>query len=95
MTEKEFKTKVIGKKLGETTSLISETFSDESRPYFCVRSKDGKYFPLNLYSLCGYPKGWDELQITSLIEEFVNEDKNTKKRYLVAVIDKTYTEVCK
>ena len=93
MTEEEFKAKVIGKKIGETPSFISETFSDESMPYFCVRSKDGEDFPLNLYSLCGYPKEWDELQISSLVEEFVNEDKNTKKRCLVVIVDKTYAEV--
>ena len=74
-------------------SFISETFSDETMPYFCVRSKDGKSFPLKLYLLCGFPKEWDELQIISLVEEFINEDKNTKKRCLVLIVDKTYTEV--
>ena len=68
MTEEEFNSGVIGKKIGEAQSFISETFSDETMPYFSVRSKDGKNFPMQLYLLCGFPKEWDELQIISLVE---------------------------
>lgn len=95
MTEIEFKEKVIGKKLGETDDLIKETFSEEDRPLFCVRSKDSKDFSLLLFEICGFPNNWNDLIITSIEEEYVNTDLNTKKRCLTAVVDKNFSEVCK
>ena len=80
------------KTLRESDELIEKIFGD-NKPFFKVRSSDGKDFLLLLYSVCGYPNNWNDLIITDVVEEWVNSDNITKELCLIAIINKTYNEV--
>lgn len=85
---------LIGKKFSETDDIIPTLFPNENdMPDFMARSSDGKDFMLGWFNVIGFPKGWNDLVITDIIEEWSDVGYTSKKLTLIAIVDKTYDEV--
>lgn len=83
---------LINRTLKDASCILKEMFQDNI-PDCAVKSSDGKDFPMLLYSISSFPKGWNDLVITEVIEEWNKVDEVTQKLCLTAIVNKTYDEV--
>ena len=80
---------LINRTLKDASSVLEEMFQGNI-PDCAVKSSDGKDFPMLLYSISSFPKGWNDLVITEVIETW---NKVTQKLSLTAIVNRTYDEV--
>ena len=83
---------LINRTLKDASSILEEMFQG-NLPDCAVKSSDGKDFPMLLYSITSFPKGWDDLVITEVSETWNKVDDTTQKLCLTAFVNKTYDEV--
>lgn len=83
---------LINRTLKDASSVLEEMFQGNI-PDCAVKSSDGKDFPMLLYSISSFPKGWNDLVITEVIETWNKVDEVTQKLCLTAIVNRTYDEV--
>ena len=83
---------LINRTLKDASSVLEEMFQGNI-PDCAVKSSDGKDFPMLLYSISFFPKGWNDLVITEVIETWNKVDEVTQKLCLTAIVNRTYDEV--
>lgn len=83
---------LINRTLKDASDILEEMFQGNI-PDCAVKSSDGKDFPMLLYCISSFPKGWNDLVITEVIETWNKVDEVTQKLCLIAIVNRTYDEV--